>query len=151
MVSATSSSVIGSVKGLPPGLGQARGAVDLAQHVLTLGRAHVPKLRGDQAAGGVHLVDDLLPGRQFLLTVETRDVGVVQRGVARDARALGDDQADLAFGAAAVIGGHVVGGHAAGRERPGHRRHHHPIGQFQRLEFERLEQGVEGHGDFRKG
>jgi hypothetical protein len=61
------------------------------------------------------------------------------------ARALGDDQPDLVLGAAAVIGGDVVGGHAAGRERPGHRGHDHPVGQLQRLEFERLEQGVEGH------
>jgi hypothetical protein len=62
------------------------------------------------------------------------------------ARALGDDQPDLVLGAAAVIGGHLVGGHAARRERPGHRGHDHPVGQLQRLEFERLEQGVEGHG-----
>jgi hypothetical protein len=109
-------------------------------------RADVPELRRHHAAGGVHLVDHRLPGGKFGLAMEARHVRIVQRGRPGRPRALGNDQADLALRATAVIGGDVVGGHAARRLRTGHRRHNHAVGKLQTLEAEGFEQSVGGHG-----
>jgi hypothetical protein len=133
------------------GAGHARGAVDLAQRLplsaLTPGRADVPDLGRDQATDGVDLVHHLAPFRQGL-AVEDRNSRVVAGRRTLDHRALGDDQAHPALGAAAVVTGHALGRDAARREGPGHRRHDDAIGQRQPLDGEGTEQGVDGHGRF---
>ena len=77
--------------------------------------------------------------------------GIVERGGAGDAGALGDDQPDLGLGAAGVVGGDLGGGDAARRLRAGHGGHDDAVGQIQALEVEGLEQGVGGQGRLRCG
>jgi hypothetical protein len=109
-------------------------------------RAHVPQLRRHHPAGLVHRIDHPLPGRQFGLAMEARDIGVVQRARPVDPGAFRHDQADLALGAALVVLRHVLRRHAARRERPGHGGHDDTVLEVQSLEGEGSEKGVGGHG-----
>jgi hypothetical protein len=55
--------------------------------------AHMPQLRNDLAAFGMHGVDHFLPAGQRGLTVKMRDVRVAVGGLVTDHGAFGDDQA----------------------------------------------------------
>jgi len=91
-------------------------------------------------------IDHPLPARQRGLAVEERNAGVVAGGRPVDHRALGEDQPDVALGAAPVIGRDVVARHAFRREGAGHRRHDDAVLQGERFHAEGLEQGVDVRG-----
>ncbi len=105
---------------------------------------HVPELRDDLAAFGMHRVDHLLPAGQGVFAVETRHVRVAVGGLVADGGAFGDDQANARSRAATVILDDLGVGHATGREGAGHRRHDHTGRQLQVTEAERGEQGLNG-------
>ena len=107
--------------------------------------AHMPQLRHDAPAFGVHRVDHPLPASQGVLTVKTRHVGVAIGGQVADRGAFGDDQPNAGGGAAAVVLDHPVMGHAARREGTGHWRHDHAGRQVEGAKGEGLEQRVAGH------
>jgi hypothetical protein len=73
----------------------------------------MPDLRSHLAAGGVNIVDDAFPAGKSGFTVKERDSGFVARGRPVDHRALGQDQTDIAFRAAAIVVGHIRARNAA--------------------------------------
>jgi hypothetical protein len=106
----------------------------------------VPELREDAAAGLVDLLGYAPPSGQSVVSVEPGNVGVEARGGMRDEASLGDDEADSAFGAAAIIGRNIGSRHAAGGAGAGHGRHHDSIRERYSIKTERLKEGGRGTG-----
>ncbi len=104
----------------------------------------MPKLRKNEPAGRVDLVGDVLPSSQRAFTMKARDIRMESRDVMIDECSLGDDQADAAFGATAIIGRDVWARNAFRRMRPRHGGHHDAVLEFESFELERAEQGFGG-------
>ncbi len=126
----------------------AGGAVDgagIPGLAWALHRAHVPELRRHHPAGRVHRVDDLLPDLQRFAAPEVRHLGIVGRRRPLDHRAFGHDQTDLRGGSAGVVVDHSLGRSAVRGLRARHGGHDDAVLELERLQPERLEQGVQGH------
>ena len=75
------------------------------------------------------------------LAVEARDVGVVSEAGPVDPRPLGEDQAHLVLGAAAVVGGDL-GRPTPPGEKARHRRHDDAVGERKRTDTKWSEKNV---------
>ena len=111
-------------------------------------RTHMPQLRNNLAAGGMHRVHHLLPARHGLVTINGRHPLVTVGGLVAHKGTFGDDQAHLTLGTALVIPHHLIVGHIPRRKRTGHGRHGHPVTQLQGFVFKRTQQAIQGttHG-----
>ena len=145
-------SFAGLVSNLLAGERDARGAIArrvgevagarLAAHAL------VPDLRTHLAAGGVNGVNHLLPSGQRFLAPEQRDVGVVRCALAARQRPFRQDEPDICFGAAAVVGDVVLVRERAGRLRARHRGHDDAVLELHAAQGERAEERRDvGHAD----
>jgi hypothetical protein len=65
--------------------------------------AHVPQLRNDLAAIGMHRIDHLLPTGQRGIAIKMRYVRITVRSFMPNGRALGDDQANTGRGTTTVV------------------------------------------------
>ncbi len=76
--------------------------------------ADVPQLREDKRSGAVDFIDDPLPSGESVFPVNPGRVAFVAGARVRDEGPLGDDEADAALCAAAVVAGNVRARHAVG-------------------------------------
>lgn len=100
----------------------------------------VPELRHDVSASGFYFLQHTRPTGEGFRAMEIRNAVVVERNRMIGCRAFGDDQADAAFRAPAVVSGDVLAGHLPRGLRAGHRRHDNAVRQGQAFELERREQ-----------
>src|SRR6185312_16330469 len=98
--------------------------------------ADMPKLRENLPAGAVHGGSDALPAGEGCIAVHVGNPRVEPGRVVRDIRALGDDQANSALGAAVVIGRHIIARNTVRRERARHRRHDDSVREIQVVQGE---------------
>jgi len=92
------------------------------------------------AAGLVDLVHNALPTGQAQFVVKAWHIRVARRGKVIRVRALSNDEASPALGAAAIIGGHILAGYLSRRMAASHGCHHNSVLELSRTEGERAEE-----------
>ncbi len=111
----------------------------------TTDSTHMPELRGDFAALGVHCIHYFLPAGQRRIAKKLRNIGIAVGRRVIDRRAFGNDQPYTGGRPAAVILDDFRIGHMPRRERTGHGRHDYARRQFQTAQTKRCEQGCCRH------
>ena len=104
--------------------------------------ANVPQLGGNFSTLSVDRVDNALPTRQSIITVNIGNTGVATGGDVIDTRTFRHYKANTAGRSLSVVLNVRVGGDILGRLISGHWRHHNAIGQFQTVEINRAQKSV---------
>ncbi len=106
--------------------------------------AHVPELRDDAPAGGMHRIRDTAPATNLLERPQAGRIGPAE-ALGTDRGRLGDDEAR--GGALSVVLRDLGRRHeiARARSHAGQRRHHDPIWQLELTHAIGSKQGLSGH------